>query len=75
MLSMVALIWQALLIQAAESEIRYKESIEHLAYTLVMSCISLFVSSRLGDTAQYYGDLRAARHSQTGKRIYTDASY
>jgi AraC-like DNA-binding protein len=47
-----ALIWQALLIQAAESEIRYKESIEHLAYTLVMSCISLFLHHCVsGDTA------------------------
>ncbi|NQX70314.1 helix-turn-helix transcriptional regulator [Paenibacillus alba] len=47
-----ALIWQALLMQAAESEVRYPESIEHLAYTLIMSCFSLFQHYCLsGDTA------------------------
>jgi AraC-like DNA-binding protein len=46
------LIWQALLIQASETGDRYKETIEQLAYTLVISCISLFLQHcRSGDTS------------------------
>jgi AraC-like DNA-binding protein len=46
------LIWQALLIQASDSSIRYRESMEQLAYSLIISCISLFLHHcRSGDTA------------------------
>lgn len=46
------LIWQALLIQASEFGDRYKETVEQLAYSLVMSCISLFLQHcRSGETS------------------------
>lgn len=63
-----ALLWQALLIQAADSETRYSESIEQLAYSFLLSCFSLFLKISLtGDTAsthavsELHGTLKLAR--------------
>lgn len=47
-----ALIWQALLIQASATEAGYRESMELLAYSLLISCVSLFLHHCVsGDTA------------------------
>ncbi|MDF2721854.1 MAG: AraC family transcriptional regulator [Paenibacillus sp.] len=39
-----ALLWQALLAQAGDPAARYPESLEMIAYSLVMGCISLFLT-------------------------------
>lgn len=46
-----ALIWQALLIQASDYETGYRESLELLAYSLLISCTSFFLNHcKSGDT-------------------------
>lgn len=45
-----ALIWQALLLQAADCDARYPDSIESIAYSLLTGCVSLFLTHcQVGD--------------------------